>query len=219
MAVIVRGSIPAEELALNHVLATLPDVSLEVERIIESGEESVMPLVWVRGADRETVDAAVEDDPTVNESAVLAWFEDEHLYRMGWVDRVRLLLGMVTNFEATILDAFGDRDRWQFRVLYPDRSRFAKTHDFCDEHGLTFDVAAVREMDGEPAGRYGLTTDQYETLVLAVERGCFDVPRSVSLGELAEETDVSHQALSERLRRGIEALVEDTLVIGHHRED
>ena len=94
-----------------------------------------------------------------------------------------------------------------------------KTHDFCDEHGLTFDVAAVREMDGEPAGRYGLTTDQYETLVLAVERGCFDVPRSVSLGELTGETDVSPQALSERLPRGIEALVEDTLVIGHHRED
>jgi hypothetical protein len=45
MAVIVRGSIPAEELALNHVLTTLPDVSLEDERIIESGEESVMPLV------------------------------------------------------------------------------------------------------------------------------------------------------------------------------
>lgn len=36
----------------------------------------------------------------------------------------------------------------------------------------------------------------------------------MTLKELADEVGVSHQALSEQLRRGIGALVEDTICIG-----
>jgi predicted DNA binding protein len=215
MAVIVRGSVPAAEIALHDVLTSLPDVTLEVERIIESGEEAVMPLVWVRNSDRQAVEAAIEDDPTVNESAVIGDFDGELLFRMEWIDRVRLLVHMLTNFEATILDAYGEGDCWHLRVLYPNRELFARTHEFCEDHGITFQVAAVREMAGEPAGRYGLTDDQYHVLVEAARRGYFSVPQEVTLAELADEAGVSHQALSERLRRATEALVEDTLMIGY----
>ncbi|MGM0590036.1 MAG: helix-turn-helix domain-containing protein [Halobacteriota archaeon] len=90
----------------------------------------------------------------------------------------------------------------------------SSTHDFCEDHGLAFDIESIRELDGEPAGRYGLTSDQYDALVTAFERGFFQVPREVTLEDLAGELDISHQALSERLRRGTDALVEDTLVIG-----
>jgi predicted DNA binding protein len=88
------------------------------------------------------------------------------------------------------------------------------THDFCDEHGLNFEVSSIRELDSEPAGRYGLTTQQYEVLATAASQGYFEVPRAVTLEELAEEFDVSHQAVSERLRRAVNALVEDTLFVG-----
>ena len=39
-----------------------------------------------------------------------------------------------------------------------------------------------------------------------------EVPRETSLQACAQEMGLSHQALSERLRRGTEALVEDTLL-------
>lgn len=68
MAVDVWGAIPADELAMHYVLTPVPNVSLAVERILESGEESMMPLGWVCGADRETVEAAIAADPTVSES-------------------------------------------------------------------------------------------------------------------------------------------------------
>jgi hypothetical protein len=99
-------------------------------------------------------------------------------------------------------------------VLYPRRSLFSKTHEFCEDHGLTLDVESIRELEGEPAGRYGLTTDQYEVLATAASKGYFEVPRAVTLQELAEEFDVSHQAISERLRRATNALVQDTLFVG-----
>jgi hypothetical protein len=74
-------------------------------------------------------------------------------------------------------------------------------------------------MEGEPAGRFGLTDSQHRVLELASRRGYFEVPRDVTLKELADEVGVSHQALSEQIRRGTGALVEDTICIGTFPEE
>jgi hypothetical protein len=214
MSTIVRGSVPATEFALSYTLDVLPDIQIECERIVQSGESSVMPLMWIRYGDRESIDSALEADESVDEVSCLSEFEDEFLYRMEWIDQIDLLLRMLTNDEATVLDAYGKGDRWQIRVLYPNRDHFSRTHEFADEHGLTFDVESIREMEGEPAGRFGLTEGQYEALVLASKRGFFDIPRETTLEELADELGISHQALSERVRRGTDALVQDALIVG-----
>ena len=219
VATIVRGSVPTREFALNHTLAALSDAEVECERIIESGGNAVMPLLWVRYADRTDIDVALDEDSSVDSVSCLSEFDNECLYRMEWVDHVQLLIQMVTNSDATILDAYGRNDRWRLRVLYPNRDEFSKTHDFAEDHGLNFDVESIREMDGEPAGRFGLTEDQFRSLVLATRRGYYEVPRQTSLTELADEMDISHQALSERLRRGVGALVEDSLLVGAVPED
>lgn len=220
MVVIVNGSIPASEFALDNVLASYSEVEIEIERIVKSGEEAVIPLVWARGLDRAAFENALDDDPTVEEYALLAEFESELLYRMEWIEQVRLLLQMLTNSEATVLDAVGNRDRWHLRIMYPDRDLLSKTHEFCEQWGLSFDVESVREMEGDPAGRYSLTESQYEALVTALESGYYAVPRDITLEELADELDITHQALSELLRRGTRGLIEDALVIGeiHHEE-
>lgn len=214
MSTIVTGAVPSDEFALAHTLSTVPGLEVECERVVKSGEKAVMPLVWMRGADRETIDDALASDPTVEAVECLSAFDEELLYSMEWHGHIRLLLHMLTNAEATILDAYGWRDRWQLRILYPTRDHLGETHKFAEEHGITFDIASVREMDGDPAGRFGLSECQYEALVRAAREGYFQVPRKVSLQDVAEGMDISHQALSERLRRGVDALVEDTLLVG-----
>ena len=79
---------------------------------------------------------------------------------------------------------------------------------------MSFAIESIREMDRQPSGRFGLTEGQYHALLTAVEHGYYDVPQRRTLKELAEEFDISHQALSERLRRGTESLIEDTLLVG-----
>lgn len=214
MATVVRGEVPAEEFALAPVLEAVPDVRFECERIVESGKRTVMPLIWSYGVDVDTLRPALDDDSSVEEYSLLASFGDELLWRMTWVDHVRLVLHMILNDEATVLNCYGDGTTWTLRVLYPDRDSLSSTHEFCDDHGLEFDVWYVREMAEQPAGRFGLSAEQYEALTLACERGYFAVPRQVDLRELAEEVDISHQALSERLRRAHEVLVEETLLVG-----
>jgi len=213
MATIVRGTIPAAEFALYETLESVGSVEFEAERIIESGTETVMPLIWARGAD-DALDAALAEDPSVDHAETLADFDDETLYRMEWGQGVSLVCQMLANSKATIMDAYGHGGQWSLRVLYPTREDFSTTMGFCDEEGLTFDVSVIREMEGDPTGRYGLTERQYETLTKAVERGYYAIPREVTAQDLAEELGVSHQALSELLRRGHESLIEDTLLIG-----
>lgn len=213
-ACVIRGSIPAEEFALYEGLSSLPDVEFEVERIVETGDEAAMPLVWVRGADHGAIADAFGNDPSVEDIELLSAFDDEQLYRMEWVTDIDLVLQMLTNSEATITDAYGTDGRWHLRVLYPDRESLAKTIDYRDEAGLTFDITAIREMEGEPAGRYGLTKEQFEALEAALEAGYYEVPRDIDQNELADQLGISHQALSERLRRATGGLVEDALLVG-----
>jgi hypothetical protein len=219
MPTIVSGTVPSSEFALDHSLETLPELTFEMERIVSSGDEALMPLLWVRGSSRERVEETLGDDPTVDNVTLLGDFGDEWLFQMEWIGHVDLVVQMLVNAEATILDAVGHRDEWKMRVLYPRRELFSQTHDFCEEHGLNFEVESIRELDSEPAGRYGLTEEQYEVLATAVSMGYFQVPREVTLQELAEEFDVSHQAISERIRRATNALVEDTLFVGLHESE
>lgn len=213
MPTIVSGTVPASDLALSHSLEALPKLRFELERIVTSGDEALMPMLWARGTARQEVEETLESDPTVDNVELLGDFEDEWLFRMEWIGHVDLIVQMLTNSEATILDAVGHQDRWKLRVLYPRRSLFSKTHEFCEAHGISFDVTSIRELDEDPAGRYGLTSAQYEVLAEASRRGYFKIPREISLEELAEELDVSHQAASERLRRATDALVEDALFV------
>ncbi|WP_049999289.1 helix-turn-helix domain-containing protein [Halococcus sediminicola] len=219
MASIVRGTIPAEEFALYDASSSLENVEYEVERVVESAEGVVMPLVWIRGSDTEAITDAFATDSSVRDLSLLAEFDDELLYRMEWTEDVAVVIQMLTNSEATIMDAYGKDGWWTLRVLYPIREAVSKTVEFCREEGLTFDIEMIREMEGEPAGRYGLTDNQYEALRVASELGYFKVPREIDMNELAEELDISHQALSERLRRAYDTLVEDAVLVGSDRDD
>lgn len=214
MATVVRAEIPAREFALHETFEAVPEASFECERIVKGGDQVVMPLIWAYGFESDRLDDVLEADPSVREASLLAAFEDELLYRMEWIDQVRLVLQMMTNSQAVVLNCYGDGETWTLRVLFPSRDSLSHTHEFCNDHGLTFDVHSVQEMEGDPAGRFGLTVEQYEAITTAARRGYFQVPREVDLQELADEVGVSHQALSERLRRGHEMLIREALMVG-----
>ena len=219
MATVVKGRVPADEFALYETLASGPDIECEIERIVETGDDVVMPLVWLRGASHEAFETALAEDPSVADPSPLSELDAESLYRMEWVADIQLVVQMLTGSEATILDAYGADGWWYLRVLYPTRDSLSATYDFCEANGLTFEVETIREMDGNPVGRYGLTEKQYEALTLATEQGYFSVPREIDVSDLADELDISHQALSERLRRAQRVLVEDTLLMGTRSDE
>jgi predicted DNA binding protein len=135
---------------------------------------------------------------------------------MEWTGSIDLIVHLLTEQDGTITHADGRNEVWQLRVLFPDRAALSRTHDYANDNGFSLDVRAIYGMEDERRVQFGLTEAQYEMLVASFERGYFKVPRDVSLTEFAEQEGISHQALSERLRRGINSLIEHTLIIGEN---
>lgn len=213
MVTVVWATLPASDFALSETLSVAPDATFECEQIIETGSGTIMPLLWVRGIDRQTIERGFERDQSVAGFECLASFDNEGLYRMEWVQQVKLVLQILTSTSATVLDAAGDSEQWTLRIMYPQRSELSETNEFCEQHRLSFSVERIRELSEEVLGQYGLTDEQFDALTIACEAGYFEVPRAVDLDDLATELGISHQALSERLRRGHEVLIKETLLI------
>ncbi|WP_436934137.1 helix-turn-helix domain-containing protein [Halovenus marina] len=101
---------------------------------------------------------------------------------------------------------------WELRVRFPDRGSFEAFRDDCPAEEANLDVEAVYETTASVrTKRCPLTEQQAELIRLAARAGYFEVPRKQSLGELATELDISTQAASERLRRGLDSLIDETL--------
>jgi predicted DNA binding protein len=88
----------------------------------------------------------------------------------------------------------------------------ARTYESWREAGIDPSIRRVNGVEDVMShGGVGLSRHQHDALVTAFEEDYYAVPRGVTLDGLADELGVSHQALSERLRRGHRNLVESTL--------
>lgn len=213
---VVEVEVPVEEFALRETIAELGDVGFELERVVAHDPDNVIPFVWASGADTDTeaIEAALEADGTVESFELLAEFDDEWLYRMNWGDRVDMLIQVLVEEEGTVMAATARGESWNLRVLFPERGALSRTHQYSEDAGLTWDVQRIYRLDEGRQGRFGLTDAQQDTLTEAFEQGYYEIPRGTAAKELAEELDVSHQALSEQLRRAHGNLVKNAIVVG-----
>lgn len=219
MVTILELELPTEEFALNKTLTTVSEAQIEIERVVADDPDRLTPYVWVRTDDFDTFEAAVDDDPTVKDVTELAETDEERSYQMTWIDSIDLILQLLTEHEGTVTHAEGSADGWHLRVVFPDHESLSKAHDAIQEDEFQFEVRAVYDADDPRHTHYGLTEIQRDTMVAALEAGYFDVPREVTLTEFAEQQDISHQAVSERLRRATRQLAESTLTAHGDEEE
>lgn len=214
MGTIAEFELPVTEFALSATFERLSDLETEIERLVAHEQGQLMPFVWMTAEDFERVDEALDDDPSVDSAERVSTVGDSRLYRMAWVEATEMVAHVLVEEDGTILSAVGDRAGWEFRVLFPDRSALSRTYEFAEERGLSVSVSRIYDLDENRSGRFGLTEQQHETLIEAINCGYFDVPRGITQPELAGRLGISHQALSERLRRAQRTLTKNTVVIG-----
>ncbi len=211
---VVEVGIPAEEFALSETTDRFEDLEYEIERVVAHDDGRVMPYVWIDGPGVGDVEPALEDDDSVEAFERIADLEGERLYRMDWVARIDTLVRILVEEEGAILSAQGNGDDWRLRILFPSREALSRTYDYCEERGLSMEIHTIYDVDDGRQGRFGLTDDQQDTLLAAYDAGYYEIPRRASMDDLAEGMEISHQALSERLRRGHRSLVANAVVIG-----
>ncbi|WP_255167516.1 helix-turn-helix domain-containing protein [Natrononativus amylolyticus] len=210
MTTVAEVALPTEDFALGATFERHPDLELRVKSVVGEGPLQAMPLVWLSNVDQNSIESALDDDPTVDDFVRL--LEDpeaeEWLYRIEYSDAVSGVCNCVFEHEGTILDAQVSSGRWTLRLLFPRRDLLSTAVSNIEEMDVAVDirrmVEAGRNADLEATA--ALTDAQEEAITEAYRQGYYDVPREISLEELSDELDISHQALSERLRRANKVL-------------
>ncbi|MFB6129527.1 MAG: helix-turn-helix domain-containing protein [Salinigranum sp.] len=221
MSTIAQVRIPVTDFALRQTLPRVPDVSVEVTRLVAYETPHMMPFLWAIGGRLDDLEAALDDDGTVDDVDLLTEFEGERFYRMEWRSAIDLLTQALIHDDAAILNARGQADAWHLRLLFDTQESFSNTRQFCVDQGLEMDIEQVHRLTQDNQrghGLFGLTERQYACLIHALEAGYYEVPRESSARDLAADLDVSHQAVSERLRRGHKNLISNALVTAPYHE-
>lgn len=220
MSTIVEAFVPAEQFALAETFSRQPGIEFRMVRLVAHGLDQVMPFLWADCDDTDRLRRAVDADESVEDVDVLADVDGECLLRVDWGSSVRLLALILDEADASILDASGHDGGWRLQIFFPDHDLVSRTYEFCEEVGIDISIERINRLSESSAyGHLGLTERQYETLVSAYEFGYYDVPRTVNQADLAADFDISHQALSERLRRAHRTVITNALYHRIHRRD
>lgn len=200
-----------DALALAETFERHPALEIEAERVAAHDTDWTMPCLWAANADFEALDGTLANDPTVDSIVETARFDDETYYQIDWSDDVEERIGAYVDHEGSLLSAAATADGWQVRFRFVARDQFDAFREVLTEEGYSFRLLELVQPD-EPRHSVGaLTPTQREALRAAREHGYYSVPREISTRELAAELDMSHQNLSEVLRRATENLVEAAL--------
>ncbi|SFR30783.1 MULTISPECIES: helix-turn-helix domain-containing protein [Halorubrum] len=213
MSVIVEITVPSTAFELGQILRVEPPTEVTLETMVPLGGRPT-PFVRIRNDARESFERTVRDHPSVDEIRLVNTHDDETLYALDWEPSEASLLRRILDLDAVVLGATGTADAWEFELRFPTHEALSAFQDYYVDEDIEVSVARIYNPTKPDAGPwYGLTSPQRETLAAAVDAGYYSLPREISTQELADSFDISDQAVTERLRRGIATLVRNTLLV------
>lgn len=212
MSVIAEFRIPSVDFEFGRILQVEGMSTIELETLVPTGDATV-PLFWIHNSGRESFVEHVQRHPSVNAASEVDSFEDRTLFTLDWDAHQDHLFQGISEYEGQLLSAIGAPEAWEIELRFPDHDRLSEFTAHCENAGVSLEVIRVYNPTKPDAGPwYGLSQPQREAISLAVQMGYYDIPRRCTTEELADELGISDQAVTERLRRAIAALVSYTIV-------
>ncbi|WP_435117992.1 helix-turn-helix domain-containing protein [Halolamina sp. C58] len=213
MSLIAELRLADAQLVLRPSLEAAPGMTLKREWATAADRTAdPMLFVWASGGDFEAFEAALPEDPTIGEHECIDDRGDRRLYRVT-VNREVTTNPTPIDREtgASRLSIETTVDGAVLEVRLPNREALSEYISRLRESGFTVDLLRAHDADDGGGSEYGLSEKQTEALREALHAGYYEVPRETDLGTLAEEFDISEQALSERLRRGVSSVLAATV--------
>ena len=216
MGITVEYLLKYEDLPLVEIADTA-GVDMELEVGQPNRNETPVLTVHAKVENSEVKDALKESD-VVESYSVVDRQDSLRRYRVlptadHW-EKFKRGLGGEAGFEAlsetsSIVERIRvTADGWVQKRRFADRDEFSGYCEFWRDAGGSVSVRRVTDTEATDNASKMLTDSQRTALRKAHEMGYFEVPRRVSLSEVADELGVSATSASERLRRGNERLVE-----------
>jgi len=221
MSVIVHLRLSATSFELGRILEMETDTSIVLEDLVPLGENAV-PFFTVHDATKDDFEATVRAHSSVETITEVNTHDDQTLYALDWAVSEDLFFQGIREMEGHLLNGTGTTDTWEFELRFPTHTALGEFKDHCANADLSVEVIRIYNPTRPDSGPwYGLTPRQRDTLTQAVQEGYYSIPCGISTQELAEALQISDQAVTERLRRAIITLVENTLIIelDAHQQD
>lgn len=205
MSVLAEIRVVGEGVVLRELLDRFPGLELRLQPVVPT-ENEFMPLLWIRGADPTAVVQTLEAQDTVETAEVVSRDGDQALLEVAWNEEFYRLLAPLVESHARVLEAHAEDGAWTFRLQFQNHEALRTFEEGCSADDVHLDLQRLGdpELTGvEPP----LSSAQRDAMSVAYERGYWKVPREVTVAEVADQLGISAQAVSERLRRGINNLV------------
>ena len=212
MAIEASFTIEQADFPLSAVFEQLSDVTIELDRVVPTGE-AVVPYFWISADDADELTTDLSADIGINEIRVIDRLETQMLVRIDWNLDHESVLTAIVNTDVTLLSGIGNNEQWTFDVRASEQQDLSEFQTYCQDHDIPIELTELHAISSFTSDReYDLTDGQRSALVLAYARGYFDSPRDATQDDLADELGISRQAVSSRLQRGIRRLVASTVV-------
>lgn len=202
--------LPVTSHVLGSVLTDYPNVTVDIERSVPTGETT--HYAWVEGERRQEYLDALEERTPVSDIVVVDELPDRLLVRFEAPPLRAPLEALLAECDAALVGLRGTAEGWTARFRFPDSDALGAFYDACRERGVAIDLLQIYESGGVTEEDDRLTSTQDETITAAYDAGYFKVPREITLSELSDRLGVSEQAVSERLRRGLSSLLTSALL-------
>ncbi|WP_372479388.1 helix-turn-helix domain-containing protein [Halomicrobium sp. HM KBTZ05] len=209
MGVICEFELHSAALPLCGVAAAV-ETTLTVDNTVLGTDGEPALVFSTTGVDPDDIETALTTADSVVDFVAIESALVESRYRVA-LDTAHVgIYGELVDRQTYPSGALVTQHGWQVSAHFADRNALEAFSDTCREAGIDFQPRRLFEAEGG-AESYGLTEPQREALRVAYRMGYFEVPRETDLATLADELDTTTSALSERLRRGHEQLVAETI--------
>lgn len=213
MPITVKAYIEHERLALAPTMKRLDDTEMEVITQVNTDPSSEIFPYLIEYDDLQDLEAMLERDPTINNFEPVSKANGTGIYYIEYAEDTKLTSHVVTEVNGFMTRAESRNRGWFVQLQLPDRQALNTIWEYAEEEGFSTDIIELYDnCRGDTKPSYGLTEEQEQALRVAYENGYFGVPREMTLGDIADELDLSSTAMSGRIRRGVKNLISAALI-------
>lgn len=201
------------DLPLTRVIRSVPDADIRVVPDASTDPDHATHYFQIAAPDFSEIETCLGDDHTVETFSMISETVDGRIYLIEYSDRVVLVSPTVVEVQGLVLESRSRKGGWELRLQLAGYDSLYELRDYIEEHGFEYGITEISQAtESGLQSENDLTEPQIEALVCAYRDGYFDKPREASLEDLSSVLGVSQAAVSGRLKRGIERIIEKTLI-------
>ncbi len=209
MNTLVEVAIPVADFALKETFVSVPEARFELLPTISYRSETGPPLLRVK-SDREVADV-LRTDPTLASVKTIVSDASSTLFAVRWTSTPQSVFETILEDDVVISHVSATKRHWTFQLQTTTREVASRLYHRCTDRGISMEIRRLQQLDGVSGEQIDFSEEQLEVLQLAFEHGYYDTPRGITVGELADRIGVSHQAVSERIRRAHDQLIGNSI--------